>query len=38
MFYGTLFLKIKKISEKAVKLGSLPQYSAHLLLGLDGCL
>ena len=33
----SLFLKYKKILEKAVKLGSFLQCSVHLFLGNDGC-
>ena len=31
------FLKYKKISKKAVKIGSFPQCSVHTYLGHDGC-
>ena len=31
------FSRYKKISNKAVKLGSFRQYSVHLFLGHDGC-
>ena len=33
----SLFLRYKKMSKKAVKLGSFLQCSVHLFLGHDGC-
>ena len=34
----SLFLRYKKISKKAVKLGSFLQCSVHIFLGHDGCI
>ena len=33
----SLFLRYKKISKKAIKLGSFLQCSVHIFLGHDGC-
>ena len=33
----SLFWMYKKVSKKAVKLGSFLQYSLHIFLGHDGC-